>query len=104
MVFNRISKPTGYPAIEQARYRITSESNLQSAIMKNNSTHCMNTRSSSVAKTVRDLISINPRFRRSVQIELDLNDRTSTESYVATDFVVNCLKRISVAFEQRSSL
>lgn len=71
--------------------------------MKSTPTHDINTRSSSVTNTVRDIIRINPRFRRSVQIELDLNDRTSTESYVATDFVTNCLKRISVAFEQGSS-
>lgn len=71
--------------------------------MKSTPTHDINTRSFSVGNTVRDLIRINPRFRRSVQIELDLNDRTSTESYVATDFVTNCLKRISVAFERGSS-
>ena len=52
---------------------------------------------------MRDIIKVNPRFRRSVQIELDLGDRTSTESYIATDFVNNCLRRISVAFEKGSS-
>jgi hypothetical protein len=34
---------------------------------------------------------------------LDLGDRTSTENYIATDFVNNCLRRISVAFEKGSN-
>lgn len=51
-------------------------------------------------RTVGDLMQINPRFRRSVQIEMDLNDPTSTEHYIVTDFVRNCFGRISASFEQ----
>lgn len=49
---------------------------------------------------VGDLMRINPRFRRSVQIEMDLNDRASTNDYIVTDFVRNCFKRIGASFEQ----
>lgn len=51
-------------------------------------------------RTVGDLMHLNSRFRRSVQIEMDLSDRASTSNYIVTDFVLNCFKRISISFEQ----
>ena len=45
----------------------------------------------------------NPRFRRSVQIELDLDDPQSTAGYIATDFVFQSFKRIGAAFETGST-
>ena len=48
--------------------------------------------------SVADLMRFNPRFRRSVQIELDLDDPQSTAGYIATDFVVQSFERIGAAF------
>ncbi len=52
---------------------------------------------------VGDLMRINPRFRRSVQIEMDINDVSSTKDYIVTDFVRSCFKRISESCEKGSS-
>jgi hypothetical protein len=46
---------------------------------------------------------INPGFRKSVQVELDLNDPHSTDGYVATDFVHQCIQRIGTAFKTGST-
>lgn len=69
-------------------------------IMKRKQTVLPNTK---LPQTVGDLMRINPRFSRSVQIEMDLNDQTSTKNYIVTDFVRNCFKRISASFEQGST-
>ncbi len=53
--------------------------------------------------SVADLMNFNPRFRRSVQIELDLDDPQSTAGYIATDFVVQAFERIGAAFETGST-
>lgn len=53
--------------------------------------------------SVADLMRFNPRFRRSVQIELDLNDPQSTAGYIGTDFVVQSFERIGAAFEAGST-
>lgn len=71
--------------------------------MEHTQTHIANTNAALTQGTVSSLMRINPRFRRSVQIELDLNDRSSTENYVITDFVKNCFRRLSTSFEQSSS-
>ncbi|PKD38240.1 hypothetical protein CWO84_23820 [Methylomonas sp. Kb3] len=52
--------------------------------------------------TASSLIRLNSRFRRSVQIELDLHDKTSTDGYVTTDFIRHCFKRINTSFNQNS--
>lgn len=54
-------------------------------------------------KKVRDLMRINPHFRRSIQIELDFEDPNSTSGYVATEFVVNSFERIRQAFAKGST-
>jgi hypothetical protein len=46
---------------------------------------------------------LNPRFRKSVQIELDFNDPKSTSDYVATEFVVQCFNWILPAFTRGST-
>ncbi len=48
-------------------------------------------------------MKFNARFRRSVQIELDLDDPLSTAGYIATDFVVQSFERIGAAFEAGST-
>jgi hypothetical protein len=53
--------------------------------------------------SVADLMRFNPRFHRSVQIELDLNDPKSTAGYIATDFVVQSFERIGAAFDAGST-
>jgi hypothetical protein len=53
--------------------------------------------------SVTDLMCFNPRFRRSVQIELDINDPKSTAGYIATDFVVQSFERIGSAFDAGST-
>lgn len=53
--------------------------------------------------SLASLMRFNPRFRRSVQIELDLDDPKSTVGYIATDFVVQSFKRIGAAFEVGST-
>jgi hypothetical protein len=55
------------------------------------------------ARRISDLMRINQRFRKSVQIELDFNDPQSTSGYIATDFVVQCFDRISAAFMKGST-
>jgi len=55
------------------------------------------------AKSVADLMRFNPRFRRSVQIELDLDDPQSTSGYIGTDFVIQSFERIGAAFEAGST-
>lgn len=72
-------------------------------IMKRAKANHPSTESVNEARTVGDLMQVNPRFRRSVQIELDLNDLASTETYIATDFVRSCFNRISVSFERDST-
>ena len=52
---------------------------------------------------VRDLMQINARFQRSVQIELDIHDPHSTDSYIATDFIRQCFDRIGSAFQKGST-
>ncbi len=52
---------------------------------------------------VSDLMRINPRFRKSVQIELDFNDAGSTAGYVATDFVIQSYDWIRTAFAKGST-
>ena len=54
-------------------------------------------------ESVADLMKFNARFRRSVQIELDLDDPLSTAGYIATDFVVQSFERIGAAFEAGST-
>ncbi|MCF7965196.1 MAG: hypothetical protein K9L79_06620 [Methylobacter tundripaludum] len=71
--------------------------------MEHTQAHPVNTDTVVKRTTVGSLMRLNPRFRRSVQIELDLNDRASTENYVITDFVKNCFRRLSASFEQGSS-
>lgn len=53
--------------------------------------------------SVADLMRFNSRFRRSVQIELDLDDPRSTAGYIATDFVVQSFERIGAAFDAGST-
>lgn len=53
--------------------------------------------------SVADLMRFNPRFRRSVQIELDLDDPKSTAGYIATDFVAQSFERIGAAFDAGST-
>ncbi len=52
---------------------------------------------------VSDLMHVNPRFRKSVQIELDFHDRNSTSGYVATEFVVQTFNWILPAFARGST-
>ena len=47
----------------------------------------IHTPQSDSALRVRDLMRINHRFRKSVQIELDLDDPHSTDGYITTDFI-----------------
>lgn len=54
-------------------------------------------------KKVSDLMRINPHFRRSVQIELDFADPSSSKGYVATEFVQNAFDRLSHAFSDSST-
>jgi hypothetical protein len=54
-------------------------------------------------RRVRDLMRINPHFRRSVQIELDFADPSSSKGYVATEFVQNAFDRLSHAFADSST-
>lgn len=54
-------------------------------------------------RKVRDLMRINPHFRRSVQIELDFADPGSSKGYVATEFVQNAFDRLSHAFADSST-
>ena len=53
--------------------------------------------------SVADLMRFNPRFRRSVQIELDLDDPQSTSGYIGTDFVIQSFERIGAAFKAGST-
>ena len=53
--------------------------------------------------TVADIMCVSDHFRRSVQVELDLPDPTSTQEYVPTDFIQACFTRIASAFEPNST-
>lgn len=53
--------------------------------------------------SLSDHMLFDPRFRRSVQIELDLDDPKSTAGYIATDFVVQSFGRIGAAFDAGST-
>jgi len=66
-------------------------------------TKYQNARLNQNGASLASLMRVNPRFRRSVQIELDLDDPKSTVGYIATDFVAQSFKRIGAAFEVGST-
>lgn len=62
-----------------------------------------NNRKNTIAPRIIDLIQLNPRFLRSVDVTQDLEDPTSSQSYIVTPFVDQCLKRITEGFQEGST-
>jgi hypothetical protein len=55
-------------------------------------------------KTAMDrLLQIRPRFMRSVHLERDINDRSSSQAYILTPVAKNALTRICASFEGSST-
>ena len=60
--------------------------------------------SSSEHKTAMDhLLQIRPRFMRSVHLERDLSDPSSSQGYILTPVAKNALTRICASFYSNST-
>jgi len=54
-------------------------------------------------KKIAEIFTLNPRFFRSVHLEQDFSDPQALDNYVLTDYSRQCLERISVGLNPRST-
>lgn len=55
------------------------------------------------SQKIADYFDLNPRFFRSVHLERDFHDPRALDNYILTDFTRQCVERIAVGFNSKST-